>query len=91
LAYRNCLGTICFLALIAIVGIIIVVSIVAIVIVTSSHGHDVLAIIITFDTFAINCIVFVHCAGGSIGIIIIAAALGVVHSYVATHRNWEVA
>jgi hypothetical protein len=91
LAYRNCLGTICFLALIAIVGIIIVVSIVAIVIVTFSHGHDVLAIIITFDTFAINCIVFVHCAGGSIGIIIIAAALGVVHSYVATHRNLEVA
>ncbi len=66
----------------------------ATVIVTFSHGHDVLAIIITFDTFAIDCIVFVvfvHCAGGSIGIIIISAALGVVHSYVATPRNLEVA
>jgi hypothetical protein len=89
LAYRNCLGIICFLALIAIVGIIIVVFIVAIVIVTSSHGHDVLAIIITL---ANTCIVHVHCACGSIGIIIIiAAAFCVVHSSVATHRNWEVA
>jgi hypothetical protein len=89
LAYRNCLGIICFLVLIAIVGIIIVVLIVAIVIVTFSHRHDVLAIIITL---AINCVVHVHCADGSIGIIIIiAAALCVVYSSVATHRNWEVA
>ncbi len=68
LAYRNCLGIICFLALIAIVGIIIVVFIVAIIIDTFSHTHDVIGFAIIV-TLAVNCIVYVHCAGGSIGII----------------------